>query len=195
MCFGCLTFIGLLSHPCKMGNCSDFDVVNHSLLPHWVLGTLLIFWKLDACQLHRLVWVIPTGLLLKHQICQGCPNLLLGSLQVLIDKMVEFHAFVFRERFLGPFPHFRSVLACVQLNTLGQRCSPWNPFHGGHSEVHCLDPGLGRKDACSVCVVSSLLIWESKVFWRGGSFWCLDFKMLSHGQLVWNRGFVRHISQ
>lgn len=61
--------------------------------------------------------------------------------------------------------------------------------------MHCSDHGWERKDACSACVVSSLIIWESKVFWGGGSFWCLDFKMLSHGQWVWNRGSVRHISQ
>lgn len=137
--------------------------------------------------------VIPTGLLLKHQICQGCPNLLLGSLQVLIDNVVELHAFVFEERFLGPFPHFRLLLACIESNAHGQHCSPWNPFHGGHSELHCLDPGCGRKGTCSAFVVSPLIMWESKVFWRGGSFWCLDFKMLSHGQLVCSRGSVRLI--
>lgn len=32
------------------------------------------------------------------------------------------------------------------------------------------------------------------MFWGGGSFWCLDLKILSHGQLVWNRGSVRHIA-
>ena len=92
-------------------------------------------WKLDACQLHRLAWAIPTGLLLKHQICQGCSNPLLGCLQVLVGNVVEFHMFIFGERFLGPFPHFKLVFACIRLNAHGQRCRLLNPFCIRHTEV------------------------------------------------------------
>lgn len=86
-------------------------------------------------QLHGLAGAITRGLLLKHQICQGCSNLLLGYLQALVDNMVEFHAFIFVERFLGPFPLFKLVLACIWLNAHGQDCRLLNPFCIRNTEV------------------------------------------------------------
>lgn len=151
-----------------------FEVVTVSHCPGECLGfSSSSVWKLDACQLHRLVWAIPTGLLVKHQICQGCSNLFLGCFQVLVDNVVEFHTFVFGERSLGPFPHFKLMLASIQLNAHGQRCRLLNSLSIRHTEASCLDLSWGSKALCSACFVSFLSIGRRKGFWGGGSFWRL----------------------
>lgn len=142
MCIGCFAFMGLLVHPSKR-KIVFIPLALKLLMVSRGPGEFLGFsrssvWKLDACQLHRLAWAIPTGLLLKHQICQGCSNLLLGCLQVLVDNVVEFHTFVFGERFLGPFPHFKLVLACNMV-----KC-PWPTLQTGESLLHETCRGLMR---------------------------------------------------